>query len=227
VLAASQCPLQPTPKYEEKPTITTSPFPAVVNFVPGRPNVYGLFFPNVNGWYIGKNETGDSAYMGSPSAAVRAAISEAHRRVGRPELVEKRILWSPPGATRAECRDQEWVLIAQFRAGHPGPVFNLFPTQDWSDHFRWEHDPITHVDRATNSRWSVVYLKLQAAPDTERNCTVRGCGRPWGVQERGLRWCKVIDAEGRESWLLRPSPRGNPYDAFRRHKLALKLAKSA
>jgi len=192
-----------------------------VDFVPGRPNVYGLFYPNINGWYIGKNETGDPAYMGSASDAVRAAISTAHRQAGVPEQVEKHILWSPAQASRLQCRDQEWIWIARFRAGHQGPVFNLFPTQDWSDHFRWEHDPLTHVDRATNSRWPVVYVKLQADPDTEQNCNRTSCGHPWGSQVCGLRWCKVIDAQGRETWLLPPSPRGNPYNAFRAHKLAM------
>lgn len=194
---------------------------SAVDFVPGRPNVYGLFYPNVKGWYIGKNETGDATYMGSPSDAVRTAIRQAHLRVALPELVEKHILWSPAGATREQCRDQEWFWIARFRAGHTGPVFNLFPTQDWTNHFRWEHDPQTHVDRATNSRWPVVYVKLQANPDAHQNCGLRTCGRPWGEQARGLHWCKVIDAEGHETWLLQPTRRGNPYDAFRKHKLAM------
>lgn len=194
---------------------------AAVEFVPGRPNIYGLFYPNINGWYIGKNETGNASYMGSPSDAVRADIREAHLAAGQPELVEKCILWSPIDATRKECRDQEWIWIARFRAGHDGPVFNLFPTQDWSNHFKWVHDPETHVDRATNSRWQVVYMKLQASPNAEQNCDYRTCGRPWGAQADGLHWCKVIDAEGRETWLMPPSRDGNPYDVFRRHKLAM------
>jgi hypothetical protein len=198
-------------------TFTVSP----VEFVPGRPNVYGLFHPNVNGWYIGKNETGDAAYMGSPSEAVRAAIVDAHREAGLPVVVEKHILWSPPGATVQQCRDQEWFWIARFRAGHGGPVFNLFPIRDWSDHFRWEHDPLTHVDRATNSRWPVVYIKLQADPDAAGNCNRKTCGQPWGAQVRGLRWCAVIDERGRQVSLLEPSPRGNPYQAYRRHRLEM------
>jgi hypothetical protein len=181
--------------------------------------VYGLFYPNVNGWYVGKNETGTAGYMGSPSEAVRAAIGRAHQGVGLPELVDKRILWI--GVSRRECRDQEWVWIARFRAGHDGPVFNLFPIEDRSDHFAWVHDPVTHVDRATNSRWPVVYVKLQADPDAAGNCNRRSCGRPWGAQVRGLRWCKVIEPDGRQEWLMRPARRGNPYAAFRRHKLAM------
>lgn len=194
---------------------------AAVDLVPDRPNIYGLFYPNINGWYIGKNETGEAHYMGSASDAVRAAISKAHLAAGVPERVEKHILWSPAGATREECRNQEWIWIARFRAGHDGPVFNLFPTQDWTNHFRWEHDPETHVDRATNSRWPVVYVKLQAGPDDHQNCSYQSCRRPWGRQTRDLRWCKVIDADGNEAWLLRPSTRGNPYNAFRKHKLAM------
>lgn len=186
--------------------------------VAGRPNVYGIYYPNVAGWYIGKNETGDALYMGSPSNAVRKQIRDAHRLADLPEVAEKHILWSPEGATREECRNQEWVWIARFRSEHDGPVFNLFPTEDWSDHFRWKHDGVTHVDRATNSRWQVVYLKLQASPDKHGNCDFSRCGQPWGDQLRGVHWCKVIYNDGAEEWLLEPSPNGNPYDAFRRHK---------
>jgi hypothetical protein len=57
---------------------------SAVDFVPGRPNVYGLFYPNVKGWYIGKNETGDATYMGSPSDAVRTAIRQAHLSLDAP-----------------------------------------------------------------------------------------------------------------------------------------------
>lgn len=140
-------------------------------FVPGRPNIYGIYHPNVNGRYVGKNETGVEDYMGSPDRAARKAIADAHQAVG-PQIVRcKHILWSPPEATFEGCRNQEWIWIARFRAVHDGPVFNMFPIQDWSDDFRWEHDPVTHVDRATNSRWPVVYLKLQASCDANGNCS--------------------------------------------------------
>ena len=147
-------------------------------FVFGRPNIYGIYYPNVNGWYVGKNETGDFGYMGSPERAARKVIDDAHAQAGLPILREKHILWSPPGATIAQCRDQEWIWIARFRAEHNGPVFNQFPIQDWSNHFDWAHDPVTHVDRATNSRWPVVYLKLDSRPDAEGNCsgTKASCG---------------------------------------------------
>ena len=38
---------------------------------------------------------------------------------------------------------------------------------------------------------------------------------------RELRWCKVIKADGSQEWLMRPARSGHPYDAFRRHKLAM------
>ena len=194
-------------------------------FIDGRPNIYGIFYPQVNGWYIGKNETGVAGYLGSPSAATVKAIRDAHAAVGAAEDREKHVLWSPADATRESCRDQEWVWIARFRAQHDGPVFNQFPTVDWTDHFRWEHDPDTHVDRATNSRWPVVYLKLQARCDANGHCSGGGygarCGKPWGRQARDVVWCKVIHPDGREQWLLEPTTRGNPYDAFRQHKVAM------
>ena len=191
-------------------------------FVTGRPNIYAIYYENVNGYYVGKNETGRADYMGSPDRAARKAIADAHKTVGMLEVRKKHILWSPPTATYEECRDQEWMWIARFRAAHDGPVFNVFPIQDWSNHFRWDHDPVTHVDRATNSRWPVVYLKLQASCDADGNCSgdnyERICGRPWGQQTRGLYWCKVIYPDGREEWLHGPAPDGNPYEAFRDHK---------
>jgi hypothetical protein len=194
-------------------------------FVQGRPNVYAIYHRSVNGWYVGKNETGDYEYMGSPDREARKAIVDAHAEVGLPILREKHILWSPPGATIAQCRDQEWLWIARFRAEHAGPVFNVFPIQDWSNHFHWYHDPVTHVDRATNSRWPVVYLKLQASCDADGNCSggnyERICGRPWGQQTRGLYWCKVVYPESREEWLHGPAAGGNPYDAFREHKFRM------
>lgn len=189
--------------------------------VAGRPNIYGIYYPNVAGWYIGKNETGNSFYMGSPSDAVRKKIHDAHNDACMPEVSEKHILWSPADATREECRNQEWIWIARFRSDPTATVFNLFPTLEWDDHFRWEHDELTHVDRAINSKWRVVYLKLQASRDENGNCDYRRCGLPWGAQLRGLHWCKVIYPDGREEWLLEPSPRGNAYDAFRKHKFAM------
>ena len=140
---------------------------------PGQPCIYGLYYSSVNGWYIGKNDTGRAEYMGSPSAAVVIAIKEAHEALGLPNVPQptKRLLWSPPGATRQECHDQEWFWIARARAQHDGPVFNLFPIQDWTDHFDWVDDKETHVDRATNSRWPVVYVKLQAVCDSNGNCS--------------------------------------------------------
>jgi hypothetical protein len=194
-------------------------------FIAGRPNIYGIHYPRVNGWYLGKNETGVADYMGSPSPAALKAIRDAHAVAGEPQQAQKHILWSPPEATRDECRNQEWIWIARYRAEHSGPVFNQFPTEDWTDHFRWEHDPVTHVDRATNSRWPVVYLKLQARCDANGNCSggeyATRCGRSWGQQARDLLWCKVIYLDGREEWLLEPTARGNPYDAFRAHKFAM------
>ena len=48
--------------------------------------------------------------------------------------------------------------------------FGLFPIQDWSNPCDWVHDNVTRVDRATNGRWSVVYVKLQASLDADGNC---------------------------------------------------------
>ena len=179
--------------------IMASVFPPEPKFVAGQPYIYGLYYANVDGWYIGKNETGRADYMGSPSDAVVKAIKDAHKEVGLPNVPEpkKRLLRSPPGATRKECRDQEWFWIARARAEHGGPVFNLFPIQDWSNHFDGVHDKATHVDRATNTRWPVVYVKLQASYDANGNCSgekdwyVQECGRPWGDQTCGVYWSKV------------------------------------
>ena len=121
----------------------------------------------------------------------------------------------------------EWIWIARFRAQHDGPVFNQFPILDWSNHFHWEHDPMTHVDRTTNSRWPVVYLKLQASCDADGNCAGgkdsrygRTCGRPRGDQTRGLYWCKVVYPDGRVKWPYEPGPhRQRAYHGFREHNL--------
>lgn len=197
--------------------------PPEPRFVAGQPYVYGLYYPDVDGWYVGKSETGRANYMGSPSEATLMDIVEAHQAKGLSAVPEptKRLFWSPPNATREESRDQEWYWIARLRANHDGPVFNLFPTVDWSDHFDWVHDPVTHVDRATSSRWPVVYVKLQASCDAQGNCSggkanwySRHCGRPWGDQAHE-HWCKVIYPDGREVVL----PGANPYNAFRSHKL--------
>jgi hypothetical protein len=102
---------------------------------------------------------------------------------------------------------RHWFWIARVRAEHDGPVFGLFPIQDWSNHFDWVHDNVTHVDRATNSRWSVVYARLQASLDADGNCCGgkanwyrRVCGRPSGDQKRD-HWCKVVCPDGREMML--------------------------
>src|SRR5258705_10773239 len=204
--------------------------PKEPGFILGQPYIYGLYYPDVNGWYIGKNDTGRADYMGSPSAAVVKAIADAHEVAGLPTVPKptKRLLWSPPGATLRECHDQEWLWIARAREHHDGPVFNLFPIQDWSDHFEWVHDKETHVDRATNSRWNVVYLKLQARCDADENCSGgknnwyrRNCGRPWGDQVKGSSWCKVVYPDGRAEWLQPPGPKGSPYEAFRQHKFSM------
>ena len=47
--------------------------------------------------------------------------------------------------------------------------FGLFPIQDWSNPCDWVHDNVTRVDRATNGRWSVVYVKFQASLDADGN----------------------------------------------------------
>ncbi len=199
--------------------------PPEPGFVAGRPYVYGLHYPDVDGWYVGKNETGSATYMGSPSQAALLNIADAHQAVGMDTVPEptKRLFWSPPNATRKACCDQEWYWIARVRASHDGPVFNLFPIEDWTDHFSWEHDPVTHVDRATNSRWPVVYVKLQASRDAQGRCSggkagwySRHCGGDWGDQARE-HWCKVIYPDGREVML----PGANPYHAFRSHKLIM------
>jgi len=198
-------------------------------FVNGQPYIYGLHFAAVDGWYIGKNETGRGDYMGSPSRAVVQAIAEAHAKVGLHDVPQptKRLLWSPAGATRAECRDQEWFWIARARAEHRGPVFNLFPIQDWSNHFDWVHDKVTHVDRATNSRWPVVYIKLQASCDAVGNCSGgksnwygKECGQPWGDQTRGVYWSKVVYPDDTEEMLCPPGRnRARAYQRFLEHKL--------
>jgi len=88
-----------------------------------------------------------------------------------------------------------------------GRFFGLFPIQDWSNHCDWVHDNVTRVDRATNGRWSVVYVKLQASLDADGNCCGgkanwyrRVCGRPSGDQTRD-HWCKVVYPDGREMML--------------------------
>jgi hypothetical protein len=50
------------------------------------------------------------------------AIKDAHKEVGMQNVPEpkKRLLWSPPGATRKECRDQEWFWIARARSRATG-----------------------------------------------------------------------------------------------------------
>ena len=96
--------------------------------------------------------------------------------------------------------------------------FGLFPIQDWSNPCDWVHDNVTRVDRATNGRWSVVYVKLQASLDADGNCCGgkanwyrRVCGRPSGDQTRDHwckrdhwcrdHWCKVVYPDGREMML--------------------------
>ncbi len=194
-------------------------------FVEGQPYIYGLYYPEVDGWYVGKNETGRADYMGSPSEAAVVAIADAHHAVGLSSVPvpTKRLFWSPPGALRRECRDQEWYWIARVRSLHDGPVFNLFPIEDWTDHFDWVHDHVTHVDRASNSRWPVVYVKLQASCNAEGRCSggksgwyLRECGEAWGDQAHD-KWCKVVYPDGREVIL----PGANPYQAFLKHKLAM------
>lgn len=198
------------------------PEPALVE---GRPYIYGLYYAEVDGWYVGKSETGSTNYMGSASEAVAMAIADAHRAVGlrAVPVPTKRLFWSPPDASRQECRDQEWHWISRVRALHEGPVFNLFPIEDWSDHFTWVHDHVTHVDRASNSRWPVVYVKLQASCSADGRCSggksnwyLHECGEPWGDQSHD-KWCKVLYPDGREIMLQGT----NPYDAFRKHKLAM------
>jgi hypothetical protein len=111
--------------------------------------------------------------MGSPSQTALSAIADAHRAVGLSSAPAptKRLLWSPAGANREECRDQEWYWIAKVRATHDGPVFNQFPIEHCSDHFDLVHDHVTHVNRASNSRWPVVYIKLQASRDAAGRCS--------------------------------------------------------
>lgn len=203
------------------------PFPEP-EFVAGRPNIYGINYLAVNGWYIGKNQTGIAAYMGSPSDAALKAIADAHAAVHiRPEDIVryKHILWSPPEATIADCRDQEWIWIARFRAYHDGPVFNVFPVEDRSNDFHWSyHDPLTHVDQAQHSRWPVVYLKFDTKPDANGNCSggKNGCGRPWGNHASSLYWCKAVHHNGREEWLYEPGPfRTLPFRRYREHKLRM------
>jgi hypothetical protein len=202
----------------EHPTSALIPDPEP-GLVRGRPNVYGIHYPNVNGWYIGKNETGVAEYMGSPSSSVLQAIADTHEEVGLPIVARKRILWSPPSATRDECRDQEWVWIGRFRAEHEGPVFNVFPIQDWSNHLSWYHDPVTHVDRTTNCRWGV-YLKLQQHCDSDGNCSL--CRQPWTRDERRIFWSKVVLNDGTEQMLYGPGPHsGKTYASFRDHKFEM------
>ena len=84
--------------------------PPEPRLVPGQPYVYGLYYNDVDGWYVGKSETGRSNYMGSPSDAVVMAIADAHQAIDMSTVPEptKRLFWSPPNATRKECRDHEW-----------------------------------------------------------------------------------------------------------------------
>lgn len=192
-------------------------------FVPGRPNIYVIYYPKVNGLYVGKSETGRANYMGSPSAAVLKAIRDAHSAIGiGPEDIvrEKHIVWSPPDATIAACRDQEWIWIGKARLNHDGPVFNKFPIEDWMNHFDWFHDPVTHVDRATSGRWPVIYLKLGESCDVNGNCSL--CGQPWGDEMSGMYWCKkVYVANGREELLYQGTCVTLPYKRFLEDKLRM------
>ena len=199
-------------------------FNGSVEFVAGRPNIYGLYYPNVNGWYVGKNETGQASYMGSPSRAALKKIDDAHEAVGKGVVWQKHILWSPPGATREECRQQEVYWINRFRAEHDGPVFNIFPVMDRSNDFRWvHHDPVTHVDRAISSRRSVEYLKLDSRPDAQGLCSGQpaSCGQPWGDQVRGTYWCKRLELNGDEVKLYSGPCSSKPYRAFRDDKFEM------
>ena len=40
-------------------------------------------------------------------------------------------------------------------------------------------------------------------------------------EARGLYRCKVVCPDGGQEWLRGPAPRGNPYDAFRKHKFKM------
>ena len=134
-------------------------------------------------------------------------------------MSRKYILWSPPSTSREECRDQEWLWIARFRAEHAGPVFNVFPIQDWSDHLRWHHDQVTHVDRTTNCRWGV-YLKLQQHCDVDGNCSQ--CQELWTRDERDVFWAKVVYNDGAEQMLYGPGPHSRKtYNSLREHKFKM------
>ena len=148
-------------------------------FVAGRPYVYCKYYPNVNGAYIGRNDTGNLNYQGSPSDEVKKRIADAHRLASAPVEWVKRCMWSPEGAIVAETHVQEFNWIARFRTRHDGPVFNVFPVEDGINDFDWsDHDVHTHVDRGVNRQWPISYEKLQAFPDDMGNCSV--CGEPWG-----------------------------------------------
>ena len=198
--------------------------PPEPEFVAGRPNVYGIYHPNVNGWYIGKNFTGKKQYMGSPELEAVKAIEDAHAKVGLPIKEEKRILWSEDGATATQCHAVEQRFIKLFRAEHDGPVFNVFPREDRSNDFRWvHHDPVTHVDRAISSRRSVEYLKLDSRPDAQGLCSGQpaSCGQPWGDQVRGTYWCKRLELNGDEVKLYSGPCSSKPYRAFRDDKFKM------
>jgi hypothetical protein len=202
------------------PALVPDPEPELVV---GRPRIYVNYFQPVNGAYVGKNDSGDPNYQGSPQPQALKRISDAYAQIGittGPHKSVQHMLWSPPGATIAECHNQEWIWIARFRAHHDGPVFNVFPIEDFSDHFNWEHDPLTHVERATNSRWRVMYVKMSSWPDSQGNCVTHDghhpCARPWGDQTPGAFWCKKIylDEDNREEWLIPPSTNVKPITTY-------------
>lgn len=58
-------------------------------FVPGRPNIDAVYYENVNGYYVGKNEKGRADYMGAPDRAARKSIADAHKKVGLSEVSPK------------------------------------------------------------------------------------------------------------------------------------------
>ena len=126
---------------------------------------------------------------------------------GEPSVVVPVGRGAPPLHRDGNCAHRHWFWIARVRAEHDGPVVRPVPNPGLEQPLRLGPDNVTRVDRATNGRWSVVYVKLQASLDADGNCCGgkanwyrRVCGRPSGDQTRD-HWCKVVYPDGREMML--------------------------
>ena len=89
--------------------------------------VYKITYPTGK-IYVGKDSTGSSRYMGSPSIEiVNADFENLPDEVRRDYTIRKEILWESATASESELSAKEVELIRLFQANDPAIGYNRWP----------------------------------------------------------------------------------------------------